>query len=267
MDSRSATDARATKLFDETTYHDGSRYQVGKLWADDESCLPNNYFSALIQLKTLERRLQKDADLEASYTKTFSDDFSKGYIVQVDKTDCFKVDQPREWYLPHHPVVHPHKPGKVRRVLNGAAKLHGQSLNSALLAGPDLLQSLIHILFRFRQYPFAVSADIEGMFLQVGVIPRDRPSLRFLWREHPAAEVAVFEYVRHIFGSKDSPTCANYALKRTATDNQANFPDAARSVHNNFYMDDYLESSPTANEASNKAKDLVKMLALGGGLN
>ena len=182
----------------------------------------------------------------------------------MDKTDCFKVDQPREWYLPHHPVVHPHKPGKVRRVLNGAAKFHGQSLNSGLLAGPDLLQSLIHILFRFRQYPFAVSADIEGMFLQVGVIPRDRPSLRFLWREHPAAEVAVFEYVRHIFGSKDSPTCANYALKRTATDNQANFPDAARSVHNNFYMDDYLESSPTAIEASNKAKDLVKMLALGG---
>ena len=194
----------------------------------------------------------------------FCDDFSKGYIVRVEKTDCFKVDQPREWYLPHHPVVQPHKPGKVRRVLNGAAKFHGQSLNSALLAGPGLLQSLIHILFRIRQYPFAVSADIEGMFLQVGVIPRDRPSLRFLWREHPAAEVAVFEYVRDIFGSKDSPTCAIYALKRTATDNQANLPDAARSVHNNFYMDDYLESSPTANEASNKAKDLVKMLAIGG---
>ena len=102
------------------------------------------------------------------------------------------------------------------------------------------------------------------MFLQVGVIPRDRPSLRFLWREHPAAEVAVSEYVRNIFGSKDSPTCADYALKRTATDNQENFPDAARSVQNNFYMDDYLESSPTADEASNKAKDLVKMLALGG---
>ena len=127
-----------------------------------------------------------------------------------------------------------------------------------------MLQSLIHILFRFRQFPYAVSADIKGMFLLVGVIPCDRPSLRFLWREHPTAEVAVFEYVRHIFGSKDSPTCANYALKRTATDNEAIFPDAARSVHNNFYMDDYLESSPTVTEASNKAKDLVKLLALGG---
>ena len=85
-----------------------------------------------------------------------------------------------------------------------------------------------------------------------------------MWRENPAAEVAVFQYVRHFFGSKDSPTCANYALKRTATDNQANFPDAARSIHNNFYLDDNLESSPTSNEASNKAKDLVITFALNG---
>ena len=109
-----------------------------------------------------------------------------------------------------------------------------------------------------------MSADIEGMFLQVGVIPDDRSSLRFLWREDPAAEVAVFQYVRHIFGSKDSPTCANYALRRTATDNTSQFPEAAQSVINNFYMDDYLESSPTIEEATRKAKDLVKLLSLGG---
>ena len=109
-----------------------------------------------------------------------------------------------------------------------------------------------------------MSADIEGMFLQVGVIPRDRPSLRFLWREDPTAEVAVFQYVRHIFGSKDSPTCANYALKRTATDNKKTFPEAAQNVQTNFYMDDYLESSPTVAEATQKAKDLVQLLSLGG---
>ena len=184
--------------------------------------------------------------------------------MRVDKTDCFKVSNPREWYLPHHPVIHPNKPGKVRRVLNGAAKFQGSSLNNVLLTGPDLLQSLIHILIRFRQYPYAVSADIEGMFLQVGAISDDRPSLRFLWREDPAAEVAVFQYVRHIFGSKDSPTCANYALRQTATDNTSQFPEAAQSVINNFYMDDYLESSPTIEEATRKAKDLVKLLSLGG---
>ena len=165
---------------------------------------------------------------------------------------------------PHHPVVHPHKPGTVRRVLNGAARFQGQFLNNALLTGPDLLQSLIHILIRFRQHKYAVSADIEGMFLQDGVIPKDQPSLRFLWWEDPAAEIAVYQYVRHIFGSKDSPTCANYALKRTGSDNQDAIPEAAKSVHRNFYMDGYLESSPTVEEASNKAKDMVALLAKSG---
>ena len=233
------------------------------LWAEDESTLPNNYFSALVQLKSLERRLGKDPQLKESYSKTIKEDLEKGYIVQVDISECFRTDNRREWYLPHHPVIHPHKPGKVRRVLNGAAKFHGYSQNNALLTGLDLLQSLIHIVYRFRQYPSAVSADIEGMFLQVGVIPKDQPSFRFRWREDPSTKVAVFQYVRHIFGSKDSPTCANYALKRTATDNAEVFPNAAHSVQTNFFIDDYLKSSPTAEDAFQKAKDLTKLLSIG----
>ena len=100
--------------------------------------------------------------------------------------------------------------------------------------------------------------------MQVGVIPRDRPSLLFLWREGPASERAVYQYTRHIFGSKDSPTCDNYALKRTFTVNQSDYPQVAQSVHRNFYMDNYLESSPTVEEASNKAKKLVTLLAKDG---
>ena len=57
------------------------------------------------------------------------------------------------------------------------------------------------------------------MFLQVGVIPEDGPSLRFLWREDPATDLAVNQYVRHIFGSI-STTCANYSLQETARDNR-----------------------------------------------
>ena len=101
------------------------------------------------------------------------------------------------------------------------------------------------------------------MFLQVRVFPEDRSSFRFLWREDPASDVDVFQYVRQIFGSKDSPTCANYALRRTATDNQSTFPEAAQNVLSNFYMDDYLESCPTVEEATRKAEDLVKLLSLG----
>ena len=180
--------------------------------------------------------------------------------------DAHKVEQrsDKEWYLSHHPVINPNKPGKVRRVLNGAAKFQGTSLNKSLLTVPDLLQNLIHALLRFRQHQFAVSADIEGMFLQVGVPDCDQPSMRFLWREDPTTNVVVYQYTRHIFGAKDSPLCANYALQRTARDNVIQYPEATNAVLENFYMDDYLDSVESPERALKRSKELVQLLHLGG---
>ena len=141
------------------------------LWAADNIQLPNNYFSSLVQLKSLEKRLAKDEDLREKYTSTIKEDLNKGYVIEVPDAHKVESRSDKEWYLPHHPVLKPNKPGKVRRVLNGAAKFHGASLKKSLLTGPDLLQNLIYVLLRFRQHPYAVSADIEGMFLQVGVLP------------------------------------------------------------------------------------------------
>ena len=119
-----------------------------------------------------------------------------------------------EWYLPHRPVINPNKPGKFRRVLNDATKFHGSSLNKALLVGPDLFQNLLTVLMRFRQHRHAVSADIEGMFLQVGVLPIDQLSLRFLWREDPTTDVVTYQYTRHIFGALTRPQVLILLFKR-----------------------------------------------------
>ena len=166
--------------------------------AEDRSSLPNNYFSALVQLKPLERFFNKDPELEDHYEQKSKTTWIKVTLTKSTKQTAPKLTTPREWYLPHHPVVHPHKPSKVRTDLNGAAKLQGQSLNNGLLNGPDLLQSLIHVLICFRQFKCAVFADVKGMFLQVGVLPRDRPSLRFLWRDHPACEIAYNTSIRRL---------------------------------------------------------------------
>ena len=262
-DPRSAADKRANKLLESTTFHDGERYSVGMLWNDDNVTLPNNYYSSLVQLKSLEKRLDRDLDLRVKYTETIDSDIEKGYVIKVDDFNLH-ARTAREWYLPHHPVLNPNKPGKVRRVLNGAAKFHGKSLNSCLLTGPDLLQDLFNVLLRFRQHPYAVSADIEGMFLQVGVPTVDQSSLRFLWREDPTKNVDVLQYTRHIFGSKDSPTCANFALQQAARDNQNKFPEAAKAVQQKFYMDDYLDSIDCPERALQLSKDLIEMLKLGG---
>ena len=202
--------------------------------------------------------------MKETYANTICEDLGKGYLITVP--DAHKVEQrpDKELYLPHHPVISPNKPGKVHRVLNGEAKFQGTSLNKSLLTGPDLLQNLIHVLLRFRQHHFAVSADIDGMFLQVGVPNGDQPSLRFLWWEDPTTNVVLYQYTRHIFGAKDSPTCANYALQRTARDNVNQYSEATKAVLENFYMDDYLDSVESPERARKRSKELVHLLYLGG---
>ena len=79
----------------------------------------------------------------------------------------------------HEPMLSTSKPGKVRRVLICAPKCHGETLNKSLLVDPDLLQNLFFELLRFRQHKYTTSADIEGMFLPVGVREEDQDSFRF----------------------------------------------------------------------------------------
>ena len=167
----------------------------------------------------------------------------------------------KEWYLPHHLVLKPNKPGKVRCVCNAAAKYKDICLNDILLAGPNLLRGLIGTIFRFREGPIALTADIESIFLQVQVHERDKSCLRFLWRPTMNEPVQIYEYQRHVFGAKSSPTCANYALKRVAIDNQDEFPIAAKTIQNNFYMDDFIKSVETTEEAIKGFKQLQPLLS------
>ena len=53
VDSRSAADERAHDIIESTTVLNGLRYDVGMLWAADNIQLPDNYFSSLVQLKSL----------------------------------------------------------------------------------------------------------------------------------------------------------------------------------------------------------------------
>ena len=151
VDARSAAEKRALSVLKNDTFHDGERYIVPMLWNDKENTLPHNYFSSLAKLKSLEKRLDKDPSLREKYAETIREDIQKGYVITV-KAHNSKSRADPEWYLPHHPVLNPNKPRKVRRVLNGASKCHGASLNKSLLVGLDLLQNLIFVLLRFRQH-------------------------------------------------------------------------------------------------------------------
>ena len=56
-------------------------------------------------------------------------------------------------------------------------------------------------------------------------------------------EPEEFWMLVHFFGGISSPSCANYALQKTADDNAEHFnEDTIQTVKRNFYVDDCLKS-------------------------
>ena len=69
----------------------------------------------------------------------------------------------------------------------------------------------------------------------------------------------------HLFGAASSPACANYALKRTADDNEDQLGSApADFLRKDFYVDDGLKSVPTADEAIKLIEGVKEMCKRGG---
>ena len=159
------------------------------------------------------------------------------------------------------------KPDKVRVVFDCAAKFNGESLNNNVLQGPDLTNSLVGVLCRFRQENVAIVADAEAMYHQVRVNPNDADALKFMW--FPDGDLSKqpekYQMLVHLFGGIWSSSCANYALRRTALDNSDKF-DAyiVSTVQRDFYVDDLIKSVKTSEDAIRMQQQLTRMLACGG---
>ena len=251
-------------ILEKTTKHNGERYEVGLLWADDNPNLPNNYYSAYQQFLSMERRLSKDPELKEAYKATIEKDLENLFVRKLEHEEIVSTEKKMHWYLLHHPVKHPHKSGKVRTVCNAASIFKSVSLNDKLLSGPDLLRNLVGIVFRFRERQIAIPADIESMFLQVAVPKEKCKVLRFLWRDSPEDSIGIFEYNRYVFGAKNSPTCANYGFQQGGRDNKVDYPSAASTIDRNFYMDDLVKSVDSPQAAINCYQELVETLKRSG---
>ena len=189
---QSADDKEALSILNDTIKHIGDRYQIG-LPSKKDITLPHNYFVAKVQWHNLQQRLETDTNLRDGYEETIQKGLDKNYITTADPSSRHSV-----WYLPHHPVINKQKPDYIRRVTYAASKYKGTSLNDALLTGPDLLCNLHGLLLRFRQYSLAITADIEAMFMQIGIQSQDQDYLRFLWTEN--GKEKIFKHNRLIFG-------------------------------------------------------------------
>lgn len=193
-------------------------YCIGLPLRNEEAKLPNNRCVAEQRAASLRRKLQKNDVFLEDYKGFMESILDKGYAVEVPQEQLNRDDD-RVWYVPHHGVYHPKKK-KIRVVFDCTASFQDVSLNGQLMQGPDLTNTLIGALLRFREDSVAMMADIESMFYQVRVPEADANLLRFLWWPDGNLNTPMKEYrmAVHLFGATSSPSVASYALRRTAED-------------------------------------------------
>ena len=224
--------------------------------------MPDNKMYVMKRLENLKQKLRRNEEYLEHYTIFMNEIIERGDVERVESP----APDGHRWYIPHHGVYHPKKPGKVRVVFDCSSTFKGTSLNQHLLTGPDLINSLIGVLTRFRQYPVAIMCDIEKMFHQFIVSEKDRDFLRFLWWENGDIDSEPIEYRMkvHLFGAASSPGCANFGLKHLANLNKSTLPQASSFVLRDFYVDDGLTSVESVNEAIQLTKDARELCANGG---
>lgn len=79
-------------------------------------------------------------------------DFMQNMLENDHAEPALPLEKHKEhWYLPSFGIYHPQKPDQLRVVFDSSAEYERVSLNKVLLSGPDLNNTLLGVLLRFRK--------------------------------------------------------------------------------------------------------------------
>ena len=83
-------------------------------------------------------------------------------------------------------------------------------MNDYWAKGPQLLNSLIGILLRFRECEIAITGDIKKMYHAVKITELDQHMHRFLWRDmNQKIEPDVYVMTSVSFGNRPEQAISN----------------------------------------------------------
>jgi hypothetical protein len=219
-----------------------------------------NLISNMEQVRARQNKTCNSGYLESKGTsmdaidEIFKDYFKKGYIEQVtDETDKKRKDC---HYINFFPVVHKDRDTmKVRIVFDAASydKL-GKSVNSEIEKTPNRLNDLFAILLGFREYEYALQADISEMFLRIKMCKEDFKYHRFFWRDE------VWQWTSEMFGGCACPDISQKVICTHAKKFEIIYPLASYVVIHKTHMDDSITSKQTEDELVELARQLIPLM-------
>ena len=105
----------------------------------------------MARFHSLDKKFKQHPEFGEKYKNIVNDYISKGHAVKLSPEEA-KHRSP----VTNYGVTNVSKSGKVRVVFDASAQFDKTCLNEKLLKGPDYLNKLIGIIFRFRREPYIV---------------------------------------------------------------------------------------------------------------
>ncbi|XP_062537770.1 uncharacterized protein LOC134206091 [Armigeres subalbatus] len=102
------------------------------------------------------------------------------------------------------------------------------------------------------------------MFHQIRICDEDKNSQRFLWRAQTSEEPTIYLMDVATFGSTCSPASAQFVKNRNAEQHHELYPEAATAIVHDHYVDDYLASFGSEEEAAKVASEIRHVHGNGG---
>jgi hypothetical protein len=233
--------------------------------ARDPSDLKNNYGQARICLERLEKRLEKNQQME-DFDNQFMETVERGVFRKLPEQELLQYDGPVNYIT----IVETFKPGPhsttpIRLCMNSSLKYAGISLNDVLMKGPSALNDIFGVTLGFRKHKVGFVKDLSKFYQSVEVIERDQHLRRVLWRSGDR-EKQPDTYVTTTvnFGDRPAGCIAQTAVRETARLYRHLDPQASDFIKNSTFCDDTLGGGQTKEEAVQISENMDKIVSMGG---
>ena len=249
-------------LLQHTFRANDGRFVVRLPLKNHTSVLADSKGMAYERFKTIERRLTQNPELKEQYVAFMREYEALGHMTRVNSNEVVSPS----YFIPHHCILRPEKTTtKLRVVFDASAhKPSGPSLNDIMFNGPRVQSELFSILLRFRMHKFALKTDMEKMYRQIWVHKDDRNLQLILWRENPTEPMKTFQLNTVTYGTRAAPYLATRCLSQLAHEMEGQYPYGAKSLKQDFYVDDGLIGADTIHEALAIQQQLISILSSAG---
>lgn len=242
-DEQAAEDTFATSV----TQNEAGNFVVDLPFEVDPNsdCLGESKVMATKRLLSTQRRFTKNPIVQQMYNENLMEYLTLGHMEKL------QLNEKPRYFLPHHPVIkESSSTTKVRTVFDASAKTsNGVSLNDILYVGPTIQPELFDQLLQWRRFRYAFSGDIEKMYRQVKINPDHALFQCILVIEPETKQIETYKLTTVTFGTASAPFQAIRAINEIGKRVETTNPRLGATIRTNFYVDDYLGTTDSIDEA------------------